>query len=430
MERNPTAAETALSNLFETRRAQFTERPLDLARASAFARFAANGLPHRRIEAYRYTDLRARLRALPDAAPEADPAALAAILDATPPLVGTHRVVIANGRYVPERSTVPAGISVASLLDPAADTQNVGTLIADNDDPLTLANASLFEGGAVIHVSGAAAGSIEILHVALDNSLVMGRVAMFVAPGGSVSVVERLIGGDSDVDNALTELTVGEGARVSWVRTADGRTDEVVNLSTLHATIAANARFDHLTVTTGHGLSRNQVFAHITGDEAVANFRAATVAIGKRHADNTLVLRHDALNTRSTEVFRSAVGEGGTAIVQGRIIVDPGAQKTDARMMSNALFLDESGEVVNKPELEIFADDVQCGHGATSGDIDDEMIFYLRARGIPERTARRLLVEAFVVEALDLVEDETLREALAENLRRSLDAIGGNGWTS
>lgn len=422
MQRNPTEAETALSRMFETRRAKFTERPLDAARASAFERFAAGGLPHRRIEAYRYTDLRARLRTLPDAAPVATLEAVDAALAIVPPLVAGHRVVIANGRFVPERSSVPANVTVASILDPSADTARVGAMVADSDDPLTLANVSLFDGGAVLHVTGAADGPVEIVHVALDNALVMGRVAMFVAPGASVSVVERMVGGDRDVDNALTELDIGADARVAWVRTADGRTDAVVNLSTLHARIAARARFDHLAVTTGHGLSRNQVFAHVMGDEAEAHFRAATVAVAKRHADNTLVLRHDALNTRSSELFRSAVGTGGTVIVQGRIVVEPGAQKTDARMMSNALFLDETGEVVNKPELEIFADDVQCGHGATAGDIDADQVFYLRARGIPEVAARRLLVEAFVLEALDNIADETLREALADGLRAALGA--------
>jgi Fe-S cluster assembly protein SufD len=189
--------------------------------------------------------------------------------------------------------------------------------------------------------------------------------------------------------------------------------------------VEEKARLEHLTVSTGLGLARAQVFCFVTGDEAQANFRAATVAIGERHADNTLVVHHDALNSTSSEIFRSAVGQGGTAVVQGRIFVEKGAQKTDARMMSNALFLDETGEVVNKPELEIFADDVACGHGATSGDLDEEMVFYLRARGISEATARRLLAEAFVIEALDRVEDETLQEALGEKLRGALDAMGG-----
>ena len=216
---------------------------------------------------------------------------------------------------------------------------------------------------------------------------------------------------------------------MEWIRLAEGRSADATNLSTLHTTLAERARLEHLTVSTGVGLTRAQVFAFVNGDEAEANFRAATVSIGERHADNTLVVHHDALNSTSSEVFRSAVGQGGTAVVQGRIFVEKGAQKTDASMMSNALFLDETGEVVNKPELEIFADDVTCGHGATSGDLDDDSVFYLRARGIPETTARRILAEAFVVSALDHVEDETIHAALADKLREALDIMGGRTWT-
>ncbi|MCF3932529.1 SufD family Fe-S cluster assembly protein [Acuticoccus sp. M5D2P5] len=425
MNNNPTEAERALADLFEARKAGFAGTPLDAARESAFSRFAANGLPHRRVEAYKYTDLRARLRELPGAAGAPDAAKLAAVLADNPPLVeGAARIVIANGRYVPEHSSTMANVTVASLLDPAADTTRVGKLVAESDDPLTLANVGLFEGGVVINVTGEAGAPLEIVHVSLDDGLVMGRTAVIVAPEARVSVVERAIGTAGTVANDLTELTVGARAKASWIRIEAGVGDKTVQLGTLHTEIDEEGALEHLTVSTGAGLSRNQIFASIVGDEADAHFRAATVAIGKRHVDNTMVVRHDALNSRSSEVLRSAVGHGGTAIVQGRIIVDPGAQKTDARMMSNALFLDDSGEVVNKPELEIFADDVQCGHGATSGDIDEEMVFYLRARGIPQATARRLLVEAFLVEALDRVEDEALREGLADSLRAALDLEG------
>ncbi|WP_226581808.1 SufB/SufD family protein [Acuticoccus sediminis] len=425
----PTEAEAALSALFETKRSD-AGAPLAKAREDAFTRFAAAGLPHRRVEAYKYTDLRARLRNLPPVPGPADVAAVKAVLDAAPVLVeGASRIVIANGRYVPELSSAPVNVTVTSILDPAADLTGVGSLVAGSDDPLTLANAGLFEGGAVIAVSGEAGGPLELVNVATGDNLVMGRVAMTVVPDGRVSVVERMIGQAGTVENALTEVILGEGAHVDWVRLVDGLSEQAVELSSYHVEVPERARLDHLTVTTGKGLARNQVFGHVVGHDAEANFRAATVAVGKRHADNTLVVRHDAVGSRSSEVFKSAVGEGGTSIVQGRIIVDPDAQKTDSKMMSNALFLDDTGEVVNKPELEIFADDVVCGHGATSGDIDDEPVFYLRARGIPEATARRMLTEAFILEALDRVENETLKEALETRIREALSVIGGKAWT-
>lgn len=419
----PTDAERALAELFEARSAHFTEKPLDRARAAAFERFAAAGLPHRRVEAYKYTDLKAKLRTLPPAAGAPDLDAVKASLASHPPLPGvTGRIVIANGRYLPELSTAE-GITVTDILDPAADLSGVGGLVAESDDAITLANVGLFEGGVVIHVDGDAP-LIEIVHVAAGNALVMGRFAITVAEGGHARLIDRIVDGAGAVVNNLGELTIAPGARADITRLAHGESESCTRLSSLHVHMGAKAQLEHLTVSTGEGLSRGQVFCHVAGDEADANFRTATVAVGKRHADTTLVLRHNAVNSTSSEEFRSAVGRGGAAIVQGRIIVDPDAQKTDARMMSRALYLDEEGEVVNKPELEIFADDVQCGHGATSGDLDDEMVFYLRARGIPEAEARRLLVEAFLLEALERVEDEAMHEALSDHIKAAIATAG------
>lgn len=422
MKVRPTEAETALADLFEARRAHFADRPLDAARVKAFTRFAEAGLPHRRTEAYRYTDLRTRLRQVPPPAVAADLAAVDEALAATPPLVaGAHRVVIANGRFVPERSSVPAGVTLADILDPTADASGIGDLVAGSDDPVTLANVGLFDGGVVLRVTGTVAEPVEIVTLSPAGALSMRRLAVFVSPGASITLLEQTLSGPGAVVNDLAEITLGAGARVDVIRNAYGFADDAVQLATLHTRLAEGARLEHLTVSTGRGLSRNQAFAHVAGDDAEAHFRAATVAVRGRHVDNTLVVRHDALGSRSSQILKSAVGANGTAIIQGRIIVDPGAQKTDARMMSNALFLDERGEVVNKPELEIFADDVQCGHGATSGDLDAEPVFYLRARGIPEAQARRLLVEAFLAESLDRVESEALRETLEAHLREALD---------
>ncbi|ORE95994.1 FeS assembly protein SufD [Stappia sp. 22II-S9-Z10] len=424
MKLTPTDAETALAALYDAKKADFAGAPLAAAREDAFTRFAEAGLPHRRVEAYKYTDLRARLTDLPPAAAEAGEENVAGILAGYPPLVeGAARIVIANGRYVPGLSAAPANVTVTSILDPAADLSAVGILVAGNDDPLTLANLGLFEGGVVITVAGEAGAPIEIVHVATADALVMGRVAMSVSADGRASVIERTLGSAAVVENGLTELTLKEGAHVDWIRLVDGKSDKAVELNSFHTEVPESAVLNHLTLTTGLGLARSQIFGHVVGHDAEANFRAATVAVGKRHADNTLVVRHDAVGSRSTEIFKSAVGEGGTAIIQGRIFVEKDAQKTDSKMMSNALFLDDTGEVVNKPELEIFADDVICGHGATSGDIDEDPVFYLRARGIPESTARRLLTEAFIIEALDLVADEALNDALAERIRTALAAV-------
>ncbi len=418
-----TDAERALADLFEARAPHFSSAPLDAGRAEAFRRFAAAGLPHRRVEAYKYTDLKARLRNLPAPAAEIGKEEVGNALAAVPPLVdGAVRVIVANGRFAALEGTLPEGLTVASILAPEGAIDAIGALVTGEDDPLTLANVGLFDGGAVLQIEGTVAPLIEIVHLVPGDDLVMGRLAIFLAEGAEARIVERFAAGPKAVTNDMAEITLAPRARLNLTRIVEGGSAEATNLTTHHIRLGAHAVLDHLTVSTGLGLMRAQAFCHVAGDEAEANFRAATVSIGKRHADNTLNVRHNALASRSTEVFRSAVGEGGIAIVQGRIVVDPGAQKTDAKMMSNALFLDDTGEVMNKPELEIFADDVQCGHGATSGDLDEDPIFYLRARGIPEAQARRLLVEAFLLEALENVGDEALSDALAGMLRTAIGA--------
>ena len=167
----------------------------------------------------------------------------------------------------------------------------------------------------------------------------------------------------------------------------------------------------------GAGLSRHQVFLRFSGEHANAAIRGATLARGRQHADTTLVVNHVAPHCESRETFKYIVDEEATGVFQGRINVAQHAQKTDARMSSNALLLSEGAAMYNKPELEIFADDVQCAHGATCGELDEDLLFYIMARGIPRHDAEALLLEAFVAPAFEGVEDETLRETLMERVR-------------
>ena len=423
-----TDAERALSELFEARSGSFTDGPLDRRRAEAFKQFAAGGLPHRRVEAYKYTDLRSRLRRLPAPAEAASVGQVEAILNGYPPLVtNAHRLILANGRFMPTLSSAPAGITITSILAPEADLTDVGALTADSDDPVTLANVGLFDGGAVVPISENPAAPLELVHVVTGDVIAMDRVAISLPAGLEASIIERTIGADHSVTNNMAEIVIGDGAVLHFTRVSDGLSDNATELSSHHIRMGTKSRLEHLTISTGRGLARNQVFCHVDGDDSDANFRTATISTGRRHADTTLVVRHDSVGARSTEVFRSAVGRKGTAIVQGRIIVERDAQQTDSRMMSNALFLDDSGEMVNKPELEIFADDVQCGHGATSGDLEEDHVFYLRARGIPAALARQMLVEAFLIEALDAVQDEALEEVLEKHIRTALAAIQPEG---
>jgi Fe-S cluster assembly protein SufD len=221
-------------------------------------------------------------------------------------------------------------------------------------------------------------------------------------------------GGDYQV-NTAAELVVGDEAHVDHVKIT-GEAATALHVSTLMASVGARARFNTFTFNTGGGVVRNQLFLRFAGDGTVAGIRGASLVKGRQHVDTTLVAEHASVGCQSREVFKSVLDGQSRAVFQGKIIVQPRAQKTDAKMASHALLLSDTAEADNKPELEIFADDVQCGHGATAGALDDKLLFYLRARGIPAKEAEALLIQAFVGEAVEGIEHAGLREALMETV--------------
>jgi Fe-S cluster assembly protein SufD len=186
----------------------------------------------------------------------------------------------------------------------------------------------------------------------------------------------------------------------------------MVHISSLMVKIGARARFNDFSFTIGGALVRNQLFLLFAGEGALAGIRGASLLKDRQHADTTLIADHVAGGCQSRELFKTVLDGESRGVFQGKIIVRPKAQKTDAKMMTRALLLSEGAEADNKPELEIYADDVQCGHGATSGALDEELKFYLMARGISKQETEALLVQAFVGEAIEGIEHAGLRDAL------------------
>src|SRR5262249_51924538 len=210
------------------------------------------------------------------------------------------------------------------------------------------------------------------------------RSLMMVGEGARVMLIESYEGpaGSGYQANAALEIFVGDKAHVDHVKVI-GEGADALHISTLAAAIGARARFNTFGFVAGGAVVRNQLFLKFDGTETVAHVGGATLLKGRQHADTTLVVNHVARGCQSRGVFKSVLDDEAHGVFQGRIVVRPGAQQTDAKMMTRALLLSEAAEADNKPELEIFADDVQCGHGATAGAIDDELKFYLLARGIP-----------------------------------------------
>ena len=425
-----TAAETALAQAFSQARDRLPgDDAIAAQRDAAFDVFAKEGLPHRRVEEWKYTDLRALMRdAKPLAAPP-DAAAKARAKGAGTLLgdVEARRLVFVNGSFVAELSDIAnleRGLTVVPLAQALADddatlTAHLGKLAPGSDVAVAL-NTAFMGDGAVIRV---AAGStidrpLHLLFVASEKpAATFVRSLAVVEEGARVMLIESHegpSGADYQVNTAL-ELFVGDKAHVDHVKIVTEGVD-ALHVSTLAAAIGAHARFNSFTFTAGGAVVRNQLFLKFDGEGTVAGIRGATLLKGRQHADTTLVANHIARDCQSREMFKAVLDDEAHSVFQGRIIVRPDAQKTDAKMMTQALLLSERAEAYNKPELEIFADDVQCGHGATSGALDDDLKFYLMARGIPAAEAEALLIQAFLGEAIEGIEHAGLREALMDSV--------------
>jgi Fe-S cluster assembly protein SufD len=302
-------------------------------------------------------------------------------------------------------------------------------VVAVEDDAALALNTAFMGDGAVIHVAAGTAVERPI-HLRFISSgerpaSLFTRSLIIVEDGARAMFIESHEGGFQADDQANTalEMTVGNDAHIDHVKvTAPG--PNTLHISTLIAAIGAHARFNTFNFTLGGAMVRNQLFLQFSGKESLAGIRGASLLGGRQHVDTTLVADHAAVGCQSREVFKSVLDGESRSVFQGKIIVRPGAQKTDAKMMTQALLLSDTAEADNKPELEIFADDVQCGHGATAGALDEDLLFYLRARGIPEKEAEALLIQAFVGEAVEGIEHAGLREALMEAVAHWLKARG------
>ena len=433
-----TAAETGLAQTFAQARGQLPGGTSVAARReAAFDVFARTGLPHRRVEEWKYTDLRALMR---DAKPLAAPpdAAAKSRAKGAGTVVGdldVRRLVFVDGTFVPELSDtakMEEGLSIGSLADaltnndPALAT-HLGKLAPDSDIAVAL-NTALMGDGAVIRIAAGAAVArpLHLVFVSSEKPTASFVRSLVVVERGARAMLieshEGPAGSDYQV-NAALEMFVGDGAHVDHVKiVAEGA--QALHVSTLAAAIGAKARFNTFTFTAGGAVVRNQLFLRFDGEETVAGIRGATLIKGHQHADTTLVANHIAPGCQSREMFKAVLDDEAHSVFQGRIVVRQGAQKTDAKMMTKALLLSERAEADSKPELEIFADDVQCGHGATAGALDEGLKFYLMARGIPEPEAEALLIQAFLGEAIEGIEDAGLREVLMESVVAWLKARG------
>jgi Fe-S cluster assembly protein SufD len=335
-------------------------------------------------------------------------------------LVGTdcRRLVFVDGAFAPDLSDLAPepGLTIGSMADALAKgdaliAQHVGKTFATDDTALAL-NTALMGDGAVIRIAKGAAikRPIHLIFAAGSEtpSSVFIRSLVVAGEGAKATIIEDHDSGQAQV-NAALELVVGDAAQVDYLKITRGR---ALHVASMLASVGAKAQFNTFAFTSDVAVARNQNFIRFAGEGTKAGIRGVTLLRGKQHADTTLLIEHAAGHCESREQFKSVLDDEAHGVFQGKIVVKPHAQKTDAKMMTRALLLSDDAEADNKPELEIFADDVVCGHGATTSAPSEALKFYLMSRGIPETEAEALLIQAFVDETIEEIAHEGIRDAL------------------
>lgn len=414
----------AVSDLFASAEGRLPGSPAVIAvRREAFETYERLGLPHRRIEEWKYTDLRALVGEVLPLAASPDAAALSRAADAVKAyaISGARKLVLVDGVFVPDLSDVAAlapEMSVTTLREVLENKANpaAGDLLqATSSDAVISLNAAMATDGVVISVVDGVqpTAPIQIIHVTSASSAsTFTRSHLRIGKGVRTTIIESFVAAEKtsayQVNDAVT-LWIGDDADVAHIRLMDDAPD-AVNVTSQFVTIGANTKLNFFNMTAGAAVSRLQGFITMAGEGSELSVNGVNLLQKTEHGDTTLVVDHAVPNCVSREIFRAVIDDRAHSVFQGRIIVRPDAQKTDGKMMTRALLLSDEAEADNKPELEIFADDVSCGHGATAGALDDSLLFYLKARGLPEKQAQALLIQAFVGEAIEQIADDGLRE--------------------
>ncbi len=392
----------------------------DAARRDALARVRAMGLPSRRDEYWKYTR--------PDTLVQAG-APRAALFDAQESLIFGEidrlTIVFVDGVFDAAASDDLSleGVEIERLASGAERDIHwakdlYGTLEARGQDPvarpLAALNTAFSTDGILVHVKKTPSKPISLMYVHSDETsdAILHHVVK-VDSGAEVTILEN--GPAAARFNKCMEIDLADEATLHHVR-AQGRDHERRAATAMFARLGRESVFKSFTLTANGVLTRNEVVIELTGDDAIAHVAGACVGDGDFHHDDTVFVTHDAVNCESRQVFKKVLRNGATGVFQGKILVKAGAQKTDGYQISQSLLLDEDSQFLAKPELEIYADDVACSHGSTSGAIDEEALFYLRSRGVPEAEATDLLTLAFLAEAVEEIEDERLADEIVSRL--------------
>ena len=392
----------------------------DAARKVALTRVQTMGLPDRRDEYWRYTR--------PDTLVQAAPVEMGLDTSDEPGFfaaLNPCRLVFVDGVFDADGSdldALPASVSIERLADQNSDLhwardiygvlESAGQVPVER--PLAALNTAFASDGILVHVTGKADRPIHIVYQNTDTqSDVMLHHVVKVDAEAEVTLLES--GPTGARTNMVMEVSVADTGAFHHVR-VQGREQERQSATHIFGRLGTESTFKSFTLTVNGQLTRNECVLELTGDDAIAHVAGACVGDGDFHHDDTVFVTHDAVACESRQVFKKVLRNGAKGVFQGKILVKEGAQKTDGYQISQSLLLDDDSQFLAKPELEIYADDVACSHGSTSGAIDETALFYLRARGVPVAEATDLLTLAFLAEAVDEIDNADLREEIVDRL--------------
>ena len=412
-----------LTTVFDAFRREpaFGAGSLGATREAAFTRFSATGFPTTRHEEWRFTNVQpiaqtefARPQTASVSAGAAEPFLLAAEMP--------HRVVLVNGRWSQELSSIeslPAGVTVRSLrqvLESGASAFRGSLGDAPAQTPFVDLNTAFFEDGVVVEVAPKTVVA-DPLHIvcltspARQATMVCPRILVMAGELSQIFIVETYAGisDGTSLTNAVTQVDVGAGAMVDHVK-FQREQPSTFHMAATFAHVERAGRFTSHAVTLGGRIARNDIVSTLAGDAAECTLDGLYVADGDSVVDTHTTIDHAMPHCPSHELYKGILSGRSRAVFNGKIIVRQDAQKTNAKQTNKALLLTDDAQINTKPQLEIFADDVKCTHGAAIGQLDEDAMFYMQARGIAAADARNLLIHAFAAEVLDGVKEDIVRE--------------------
>jgi Fe-S cluster assembly protein SufD len=392
---------------------------LQSRRQQALDRFAKLGFPTPRNEDWKYTLLAPYARRVYNPQPAEATVSLEQIQDLGLAWENVSRLAFINGRYAAHLSNLPAlpqGVIVCGLaeamqahpdkLEPylarLADSENAG---------LAALNAACMADGAFVYLPSGTAlpQALHLLFMGNAEALAQPRNLIIAEAGSRADVIEHYVGSQSYFCNAVTEIAAGADSQLRHYKIQE-ESQQALHIAALQVEQQRGSRFESYVLTLGGGLSRNTIHSVLGGEQAEIQLRGLYLLEGRRHADNHIRIEHRQPHCSSRQLYKGILGGHSRGVFTGLVQVQPAAIKTDARQSNHNLLLSDDAEADSRPQLEILADDVQCSHGATVGQLDDTALFYLRSRGLDEAAARGALIHAFAGEVLDTIELPALKE--------------------